>query len=146
MHLSLRSLVIAAALLVTLAPAAAAGVDANANVEGPGRDGRTYILRTYDGGSPATVPVTAWAEGLVDGKRQTLPFKVKKTGKAGVYKFTRSWPSEGLWVIRMELGGGPASAIVTPLDEKGLVKSSYLIKDGDGHRECEAVLAGQDGC
>ena len=146
MNLSFRSLAAAAALLITLAPAAFAGGGSSANVQGPDRDGRTYTVRTYDCGSLANVRVTAWAEGLVDGKRQTLPLKLKKTGQTGVYQFTRSWPAAGQWAIRMELGSRPHSAVVTSLDEKGVAKVSQVIFDGTGLKQCEAVLAGQDDC
>jgi len=145
MNLSLRSYAAAAALLVTLAPAALAG-GANAHVEGPGRDGRTYTVRTYHCANPSALNVRAWAEGLVNDKRQSVPLTLKKTGKAGVYQFTRTWPAEGLWMIRMELGDSHAPVTVTKLDEKGVVRENQLIWDSDGKKECDAMFAGKSDC
>lgn len=142
MRHSSRSLAAAAALLVTLAPAALAG-GANAKIEGPGRDGRTYTVRTYQCQNPASLNVTASAEGVVDGKRQTVPLALKKSGKPGVFQFTRNWPASGQWVIRMHLGDGHMPVTLTALDKKGVVKTNELIWDSDGHKECEALLAAQ---
>ena len=139
---SFRSLVATTALFASLAPVALAG-GANAKVEGPGRDGRTYTVRTYQCENPAALKVTAWAEGLVDGKRQTLPLSLKKTGKSGVFQFARNWPATGEWVIRMELGEGRHPVTVTDLDTKGAVKANQLIWEGNGQKECESLLASQ---
>ena len=145
MKRSIHSLAAAAALVVTLAPAALAG-GMNAKVEGPGRDGRTYTVRTYQCSNPASLKVSAWAEGLVNGKRQSVQLSIKKTNKPGVFQFTRTWPAEGQWAIRMELGEGHLPVTVTALDDKGIVKTNELIWEGDGQKQCEAVLAGKSDC
>ena len=140
-----RTLAAAAALLVALAPAALAG-GANAKIEGPAKDG-TYLVRTYACSNPAALKVTAWAEGLVDGRRQTVPVTIQKTRAKGVYRFTRSWPAGGQWAIRMALGDSRMPVTVTALTLEGAVKSNCLIWDGDGKTQCAAILAGEDdGC
>ena len=145
MNQTLRSVAAAAALFVSLAPAVLAG-GMNAKVEGPAKDGKTYTVRTYQCANPASLKVAAWAEGVVNGKRQTLPLTIQKTGKAGVYQFTRSWPASGDWLIRMELGGGHMPVTVTTLDAKGAVQGNELIWEGDPVKHCEAILASKNDC
>jgi hypothetical protein len=136
---------IAATLVAMLAPAALAG-GANAKVEGPSKDGR-YTVRTYACSDPANLHVTAWAEGLVDGKRQTVPIKIEMTRQKGVYQFKRTWTENGTWAIRMKLGSqGPHVPVtVTALQPNGTVKANKLIWEGDGQEECLAILNG-GGC
>lgn len=142
-----RTLMAAAALAATLAPAALAG-GAHVKVSGPAKDGRTYVVHTYLCSNPASLRVTAWAEGLVDGKRQTVPVAIRKTRTKGVYEFTRTWPEGGQWAVRMALGGqGRMPVTVVALGAEGAVKGNCLVWDGDGQRECAAILAGTDeGC
>lgn len=138
-----RRLAIAAVLVAAVAPAALAG-GANAKVEGPARDGR-YVVRTYACSNPAAIQVTAWAEGLLEGKRQTLPIKIERTKQKGVYQFARTWPEKGTWAIRMRLGNqGPHVPVtVTALQQDGAVRSNELVWEGDGMKECAAILAGK---
>jgi hypothetical protein len=140
-----RRLVIAAALMAAVAPAALAG-GANAKVSGPAKDGR-YTVQTYACSNPANLHVTAWAEGLVNGKRQTVPIKIEMTRAKGVYDFKRTWPEGGQWAIRMRLGNqGPHVPVtVTALEPNGTVRTNELIWEGDGTKECVAILSGK-GC
>ncbi len=155
-------------LAVALASPAFAG-GANAAIEGPEQDGR-YTVHTYVCTNPAhlsrpnsarhnfsvfaparrsttcvgDIHVTAWAEGLVDGKRQTVPIKIEMTGQKGIYRFQRTWPENGKWVIRMNLGPqGPRTPVtVTMLDPKGVARANEVIWEGDGTKECVAFLRG----
>jgi hypothetical protein len=141
----LHPLAAAAALLVTLAPAAFAG-GAHVKVSGPGKDGRTYMVHAYLCSNPAALKVTAWAEGLVDGRRQTVPVKVRRTSTKGVYELTRTWPEGGQWALRMAIGGSHTPVTVVALEPDGAVRANQLIWEGDGRRECAAILAGEDDC
>ena len=142
----IRLVVTPVVLVAALAPAAFAG-GANAKVEGPAKDGR-YTVRTYACSDPANIQVVAWAEGLVEGKRQTVPLKIEKTRAKGVYQFKRAWPESGTWAIRMRLGNqGPhAPVTVTALQPNGAVRANQLIWEGDGTKECVAILNGDDDC
>ncbi len=140
-----RTLAAAAALLVTLAPAVLAG-GAHVKVSGPAKDGRTYLVHTYACSNPAALKVTAWAEGLVDGKRQTMPVTLRKTRDKGVYQLARTWPARGTWVLRMEVGDGRLPVTVAAIGADGAVQANRLIWEGDGLRECAAILSGDEGC
>lgn len=134
------------ALLVMAAAPAAIASGPYVQVWGPHADD-LYAVHTYLCPDPASLRVTAWAEGLVDGKRQTVPIKLKKMKEKGVYKFARSWPQGGTWVIRMKATKGDDSAItIASTDEHGEVTRFQLVRQGDGAKECTAVLNGEDDC
>ena len=140
-----RSLVTTAALVAALAPAALAG-GANARVEGPAKDGRTYTVRTYMCSNPASLKMNAWAEGTLNGKRTSVPLTITKTRQKGVFQFVRTWPADGKWAVRLELGEGKLPVTVAALDGKGAVMQTQLIWEGNGTSECNAFLAGDDDC
>ena len=146
MPITFRNIAAAALLSVTFSASAALAGGVSARIEGPAKSGE-YTVRTYQCSNPAALKVTVWAEGVVDGKRQTVPVVVLKTKTKGVYQFTRTWPENGQWAIRMALAGaGHSPVTLTSLGEKGSVKANCLIWDGDGQRELAAILAGDDGC
>ena len=41
----------------------------------------------------------ATAEGIVNGKRHTIPLKTVALDAPGAYAITRQWPAEGKWVV-----------------------------------------------
>jgi len=49
--------------------------------------------------SPEKTSVVATAEGLVAGKRQTIPLKVINLSTPGMWAVTREWPKEGSWAV-----------------------------------------------
>jgi hypothetical protein len=142
-----RRLVLAASLVVAAAPSALAGGGAPyVQVWGPHSDG-LYAVHTYLCENPASLRVTAWAEGLVDGKRQTVPIKLRRMKEKGVYKFARNWPRQGTWAIRMRVEkGGHTPITIAAMDEHGTVTQFQLVWEGDGEKECVAVLSGDDPC
>jgi len=140
-----RMLAAAAALSVSLVPAALAG-GTHVKVSGPAKDGRTYLVHTYACSNPAALRVTAWAEGLVDGQRRTVPVTLRKSREKGVYVLTRTWPERGTWALRMELGQGRFPVTVAAIGTDGAVQANRLIWEGDGRRECAAILSGDEGC
>ena len=135
----MRSWLAALALLVGLAPAALAG-GIHAKIEGPGPDGRTYTVRTYSCGPTDKLDPWGFAEGVVDGKRQSLLLRIKPTGDHGVYQFTRVWPQGGRWMIRVSLGHPPSPATVATLRPDGTVKRNELYFKSDGSEQCYRAL------
>jgi hypothetical protein len=51
--------------------------------------------------SPEKTVVSATAEGLVGGKRQSIPVKVMNLSTPGAFAVARQWPREGVWTIRL---------------------------------------------
>ena len=135
----MRRWLMALALTVLLVPAAHAG-GIHARIEGPGPDGLTYTARTLGLHEGDALEPWALAEGVVDGHRHTVLIRVEPTSEPGVYHFTRTWPKEGVWMIRLSLGHPPAPATVATLRADGTVRSNKLYFMSDGTRECNLVL------
>jgi hypothetical protein len=69
--------------------------------------------------SPEKTTVTATAEGIVNGVRQSLPLKVISLSAAGTFAVTREWPEQGTWAVKM-VATNPeykdyATSVVVPL-------------------------------
>ena len=133
-----RMLALAATLALSATAAHAGGM--HATLEGPGRDGRTYTVRTFQCSNPASMAVSAVAEGLVNGERRSVPLQVRNA-KNGRYTFARGWPDGGRWVVRLTLGSGNAPATVARLGPDGRVLDQELAWNSDGRRECDTALA-----
>ena len=62
--------------------------------------GGVVIVRTTACHAPEKSAIAATAEGIVDGKRQSMPLKLIPLSEKGTFVVTREWPKEGVWVIR----------------------------------------------
>jgi hypothetical protein len=51
--------------------------------------------------SPGKTTVSATAEGVSGGVRQSIPLKVIPLSTAGTFAVTREWPEGGTWAIKM---------------------------------------------
>lgn len=91
-----------ALLLATASPAVAGGfqlsVETPAKSTDPQFKDAVLIARTYGCHQPADVKLSATAEGLVNGKRKSLPLELRSLG-TGTYAIKQQWPSEGNWVL-----------------------------------------------
>jgi hypothetical protein len=76
------------------------------------------IARTYGCLHPTDVKLAATAEGLVNGARQSIPLDLSSTG-SGVYAIKQQWPSEGTWVIALNVVGANNSYVIGALVELG---------------------------
>jgi hypothetical protein len=77
------------------------------------------LARITSCADPEKSTVTATAEGIVNGKRTTIPLKVVKLAEPGAFAVTRELPQEGDWVIRLVAThpafGTYATGIVAPV-------------------------------
>ena len=142
--------ILSLALLVSLASVANAG-GIHARIEGPAKDGITYTARTFACDQNVALDPWAYAEGVVDGRRKSVLLRLKPTGEFGVYRFTRTWPKEGRWMIRYSVGRPPAPATVATLRADGSVEDNQLYWKSDGEKECNKALRtaaklADDGC
>jgi hypothetical protein len=67
---------------------------------------------------PTKSSITATAEGVVNGVRQTIPLKMIALSTPGAFALTRQWPEQGTWAIKI-VATNPddanyATAIVVP--------------------------------
>lgn len=57
------------------------------------------VVRGYACAAPEKTTVSAMAEGVVNGKRESIPLKLIPLSGESTYALTRQWPSGGKWVI-----------------------------------------------
>jgi hypothetical protein len=51
--------------------------------------------------SPEKTTVTAFAEGLANGKRQIITLKVTPLSQSGSFAVAHQWPRDGIWAVKM---------------------------------------------
>jgi len=57
------------------------------------------VVRVSSCSHPEKTNITATAEGVLSGKRQTIPLTLVPLSGTSTYAVTRQWPSEGKWVV-----------------------------------------------
>jgi hypothetical protein len=69
----------------------------------PGAQAKNAVLvvRGYACAAPEKTTVSARAEGVVNGKRESIPLKLISLSGESTYAITRQWPAEGKWVITL---------------------------------------------
>ena len=139
MRYTIQGLALALALCSSLGGSAYAG-GSTAMVEGPMKDG-TYLVRAAHCGEPASMSVTATAEGVVKGARRSLPIQLTSTREKGVYQFARTWPSEGTWIVRLAPAGRDRAVTLVAIASDGSVGDNEFVWKSDGRHECDQKLA-----
>jgi hypothetical protein len=104
-------------------------------VEAPASDAThtkdaVLLVRTYGCHTPADANVTATAEGIVNGRRVTIPLELKADAK-GVYAITQQWQSEGTWILSFTgTYNGMTCTVFVDLAEGGKVHPDTRIEAG----------------
>jgi hypothetical protein len=106
--------------------------------------GGSMAVRAENCADPAKAQITGTAEGVVDGKRSSVPLTRLVAGTVpGAYIVYREWPAQGVWVVSLTgvCGAAKASAIV-PFDPNGnyLRESSKFYPRAATRAEIEASL------
>lgn len=73
------------------------------------------LVHAFHHGTPMNFPVAGKAEGIVDGKRRSIKLDFTTTSRQGVYALRKQWPSEGNWVLAIDVtqeGNSKAGALV----------------------------------
>ena len=93
--------------------------------------------------NPAEAMVTATAEGVVDGKRTSLPVKVVPLGRPGFHGIARQWPAEGRWTLRVvaEYSGATTSALIPVRGATADRQRAKYLKGTAGEGDVAALLA-----
>lgn len=85
----------------------------------PELSGAGLVVRTFGCREPANATLTGTAEGIVNGRRQSVPLHFTLTS-TGVYAVKRLWPAEGAWVLAINGSyWGHSSSILVELDANG---------------------------
>lgn len=109
-----------AALLLTLAAAPAHAGPPFISIELPGnpldRTTRGALLLVHSWHHEAAVRqrVSGTAEGIVNGRRRSVPVTLEATSREGVYALRRTWGDDGVWLLVLRVGDAewPATALV----------------------------------
>ena len=90
----------------------------------PAAKGAFMIVRPDGCADPHNVKVKAVAEGIVDGRRQSVALTPVALSKHGTYALRQSWPAEGKWVIHLsgEYKGYTVTTLV-PVTSGGFERS-----------------------
>ena len=111
--------------------------------------GAALLIRTYGCHQPWDADVSATAEGVVNGKRQSIKLELTRTSQ-GVYAVKKQWPSQGAWVIAItgQYNGITSSALVE-MGTNGAVRitkenriSSRIVQRKLTTEEVESALKG----
>ena len=96
-------------------------IESPVNPYDPGARGALLLVHaTFREGVSQVSDVTGSAEGLVNGERRTIPLRFESAGRPSTFALRKQWPSEGVWVLRIDVRS--TTAIVT-IDRDGNVAS-----------------------
>jgi hypothetical protein len=84
-----------------------------------------FAIRTENCADPANALITATAEGLVNGERQSMALRLLPGSGPGVYLVPRGWPAQGVWIVRLigSCHDAKAGALV-PIGPGGFIRES----------------------
>ena len=86
--------------------------------------GGTLIARTFHHGTPVAIPLTGTAEGMVNGRRVSVPLSFEQDTSSNAFVIPRTWANEGVWVLNIGTSGDNhdfAAGVVVGLDRLGQV-------------------------
>jgi hypothetical protein len=146
-----RQLCLAAALMFAAASAAHAGppwisIELPANPHHASTRDASLLVRAYHHSDALNAPLTGTAEGIVDGRRVSLPLELRATNQPGVFALTTPLPKGGTWIMAITLSESStatATALVT-VDPRGRIVAVDVpsTRTRDGWRVPSRVDAG----
>jgi len=95
--------------------------------------------------SPEKTTVTAFAEGIVKGKRETISLKVSTLSQPGSFAVSHQWPKDGAWAVKM-IATNPdyknySTAIVVPFhDDRTDRASAKVFYHAPSAEEVDSIL------
>jgi hypothetical protein len=125
---------LAIALLIAV-PAFAGGFQLSVETPNKSNDQKltdvVLVARTYGCHQPADAKLSATAEGLVGGKRQSLPVELSSI-ESGVYAIKQQWPAEGTWVLALTGDyNGMTCSVMIELGPNGKVLPGTRLAEGN---------------
>jgi hypothetical protein len=137
------SLVLAAvtALSTALATPAVAGgpwisIETPVNPMNPVIRSAYCLVRVYHHGNPAYYPVTATAEGIVNGERKSIPLTLTDAGTPGLYGVNFTPQREGTWILVLSVGEKQEYhnvTVIVGVGKHGQIASAQVPMTGDGN-------------
>ena len=123
--LALVSILSAVAVTTAIAGPPWIAVEYPANPHDPNTRGAFCTIRTYHHGDLMAYEVTGTAEGLVNGKRQSVRLDIKRLPQAGMYAIRWQKPAQGQWalVVSTQRDGNFMASALIDVDASGRVAS-----------------------
>ena len=89
-------------------------VESPANPYDQATRGSLFLVHTFHHGAKVDLPVTAKAEGLVDGERKSVALTLSKASEAGTLGVRNQWGDKGTWTVLATASehGGSVQAVV----------------------------------
>jgi hypothetical protein len=136
MRSPLRQLGVVALLTMIASAVAIAGppwiaIEYPVNPHDPGTRGALLTVRTYHHGELMSYEVTGTAEGIVDGRRQTMALDIRRLTQVGMYAVRWQKPAQGTWmlVITSKQNGSHAATALVTIDSQGQVAEVSVPSD-----------------
>jgi hypothetical protein len=127
---SLRTLSLVAGLSALATPAFAGppwiSAEFPANPHEAATRGAFLLVHTYHHGTPTQFPLTGTAEGLINGRRQTLRLEIVATSKPGVYAVRFKPQGGGAWVLAFNLGQREGAGMIVAVSKDGQPASAQV--------------------
>src|SRR3954463_15018756 len=96
-------------------------IESPVNPYDPDTRGAAMVVHaTFREGNSQLSDVSGTAEGIVNGSRRSVPLRFGATSRANAYALRRQWPTEGTWLLRINLRNTTA---IVGLDQAGNVSS-----------------------
>lgn len=108
--LALASLLAAAAARPALAGPPWISIELPASPFGAETRGAFLLVRTYHHFTAVQLVMSGTAEGLVDGRRRSIPLEIASTSTTGLFTLRKQWPNEGVWVLKITADQANAAA------------------------------------
>jgi len=119
-------------------------IELPANPLDPTTRGAFLLVHTFHHDAAMASALTGRAEGLVNGKRQTIPLSFESTSRTGVRALRKLWPDGGTWVLVITVGEhGDATALVG-IGSDGTVHSVKVPNRTDGRHTVPTKVSQAD--
>ena len=81
--------------------------------------GAFLLVHAFHHGTPMNFPVTGRAEGIVGGQRRTVPLRLERTSRDGVYALRNQWGATGVWTLVLTVTQAPGDGVTALVDIAG---------------------------
>jgi hypothetical protein len=119
-------------------------IELPANPLDPTTRGAFLLVHTFHHDAVMSEALSGRAEGMVNGRRQTINLTFENTSRAGVRALRKSWPDGGTWVLVLKTGQhGDATALVG-IGSDGTVRSINVPTETRGSHIVPTAVSAAD--
>ncbi len=86
------------------------------------------VVRPIGCGEPTKARISGTAEGLVNGRRQSVPLRMVPLSQPALYAVHRTWPQEGVWMLALTGSyDGHFTSALAPMGPEGLDRKAVKL-------------------